>query len=100
MLTHLLTHSPTHSLARSLARSIARSLTHSLTHSLAHLPTYSRLRQGGLESIRVLLAAGADRALAPAAAGRTPLELAQLLSEAEERDASSHARAVLALLEQ
>ena len=73
---------------------------HPLTHSLAHLPTYSRLRQGGLESIRVLLAAGADRALAPAAVGRTPLELAQLLSEAEERDASSHARAVLALLEQ
>ena len=48
----------------------------------------------------MLLAAGADRALAPATAGRTPLELAQLLSEAEERDASSHARAVLALLEQ
>ena len=48
----------------------------------------------------MLLAAGADRALAPAAVGRTPLELAQLLSEGEERDASSHARAVLALLEQ
>ena len=47
----------------------------------------------------MLLSAGADRALAPAAVGRSPLELAQLLSEGEERDAYSHARAVLALLE-
>ena len=90
---------PTHSLTYPLTHLLARSLTHSLTHPLTHLPTCSRRRQGGLESIRVLLSAGADRALAPAAVGRSPLELAQLLSEGEERDAYSHARAVLALLE-
>ena len=55
--------------------------------------------EGGLDCIRALLSAGADRALAPTAGGRTPRELAQMLSEVEERDAGGYGRAVYSLLE-